>query len=109
VVVAWLPGAVCLAFGQGLLALLVIAVGSWPLPYRLSVTSAGLTCRWLFVQQTTSFSEMTFVRVIQDPRRWALFRGRVLAIGRRGARDLLVFANEPTLRKLELAIRGTRS
>ncbi|HKY35339.1 MAG TPA: hypothetical protein VJN18_05330 [Polyangiaceae bacterium] len=103
--IALLPGGVCLAFGQGLLALLVMAIGTWPFPFRLSVEETGITCRWLFVKQTIAYSEVTFVRLIQDPRRWALFRGSVLALGRRGARDLLVFAREPALRKIELAVQ----
>jgi hypothetical protein len=108
-VVALLPAAVCLALGYGLLALLAMAVGSWPFPFRLCLTQAGITCRWRFVQQTISYADVTFVRLIQDPRRWALFRGSVLALGRRGASDLLVFAKEPTLRKLELAIQQGRA
>jgi hypothetical protein len=73
------------------------------------VAEDGITCRWLFVRQTISYSEVTFVRLTRDPRRWALVPGSVLALGRRGARDLLVFAKEPTLRKIELAIAQYRA
>jgi len=103
--ISLLPAAACLALGQGVLALLVMAVGTWPFPLRLSVTESGVTCSWLFVRQTLAFSDLTSVRVMQDPRRWPLFRRTVLALGRRHGAHLLVFAKEQTLTELKHAIQ----
>jgi hypothetical protein len=41
-VVALLPAAVFLALGQGLLALLAMAIGLWPFPFRISLAEDGI-------------------------------------------------------------------
>jgi hypothetical protein len=100
------PTTVCLALGQGVLGLLAMAIGLWPWPLRLRVGSSGLEFRWLFLRQVLPLARITSVRVTLDPRRSGLLRRNVLVLGRTGEADLLVFAPDSTLRKLEIAISG---
>jgi hypothetical protein len=95
-----LPAAACLALRAGVLALLAIAVGSFPWPVRVSVSDRGVTLRWLFIRQTLPADELVRASVVKDARRWAWPRHQVLLLERRNKPHVLVFGREAVLMQL---------
>jgi hypothetical protein len=91
------PAAACVAMGYGVPGLLVMALGLWPFPWRLTISPRGLTCRWLFVRELIPFTQIATARLIKDPRRFTMFRRHVLALSRPTGRELLIFGKEATL------------
>lgn len=100
-----LPAAACLAFRAGILALLAIAIGSFPWPVRASVSARGVALRWLLVRQAFPAEELVRISLAKDARRWAWPRGMVLSLERRGKRRVLLFAREAALVQLAQAAK----
>lgn len=102
---AALPAIACFAQGWGLAGLLILSVGAWPIPPRVSVSSSGMVCRWLFVEQRVPLSHITDARLEPDPRRGAFPRSTVLSLGRHAKPPLLIFAPRTILQRLEHDVR----
>lgn len=101
------PCAVCLSFRAGFLALIALALGSYPWPVQVAVGDRGLSLRWLFVRETWLTEDFTRASLTTDPRRWAWPRRKVLRIERRAKRALVLFGGEATLTRLhQLAQRA---
>lgn len=103
---AALPAVVCFGQGWGIAGLLILAIGAWPFPPRVSVSSSGVVCRWLFVEQSVPLSHLTHARLEPDSRRGAFLRATVLSLGRHAKPALLVFAPRTTLQRLEHDLRS---
>jgi hypothetical protein len=75
--------AICFALGQGVLGVVLFALGLWPLPFRCTVGTQGIRIRWLAVSQLIPWADVAAVKMELDGRRWVLgARARVLAIRR---------------------------
>lgn len=61
-----LPAIACFAQGWGIAGLLFLTVGAWPFPPRVSVSSSGMVCRWLLVEQRVPLSHITHARLEPD-------------------------------------------
>lgn len=103
---AALPAIACFSQGWGIAGLLMMAIGVWPVPPRLSVDSGGLRCRWLVVEERIPLAHITHARVEPDARRAALSRPTVLSLGRHAKRDLLIVAPRSILQRLEHDLRS---
>lgn len=101
-----LPFAVCLAFKAGVLALGVLAIGSYPWPVWVEVSDRGVSLRWLFVRQTLPSRDLVRASLIRDARRWAWPRRTVLVLERTGKPQLVLFGREATLLNLQQAARA---
>jgi hypothetical protein len=103
---AALPAIACFSQGWGIAGLLMMAIGAWPVPPRVSVDSRGLLCRWLVVEERVALSHITHARVEPDARRLALFRPTVLSLGRHAKQDLRIVAPRSILQRLERDLRS---
>jgi hypothetical protein len=98
---AAVPAAACFSQGWGIAGLLMLALGAWPIPQRVSVDSSGLLCRWLIVEARVALYHITYARLGRDARVTALCRPTVLSLGRHAKRDLVIFAPRTILLRLE--------
>lgn len=95
-----LPAAACLALRAGVLALVALAIGSFPHPFRVSVNDRGVTLRWLFVRHTLPAEELLRASLVKDARRWAWPRAKVLVLERRAKPRVCLFGHEAVLKRL---------
>jgi hypothetical protein len=71
--------ALCLALGQGVLGLALMALGFWPFPFRASVERDGISVAWLHVSERIRWDEILAVELAEDRRRTVIGK-RALAL-----------------------------
>ncbi len=91
----------CIAAGQGLLALVVMAVGLWPFPFRFTLDERGLCVSWFLLREWIPWAEMVHAELGGDARRWIVGKGRpVLRIFRRSAAPAVLRGQPVTLERI---------
>ena len=102
-VVVLVPAGVCFALGHGLLGLILFAAAALPWRVHVAVSASGVTLRWLWIRQMVAATEVTSVELVEDPRRFAWPRRRVLVLERRSRPPVLVFGSPSVLDALARA------
>lgn len=96
-----IPATLCASLGHGLWSLVILTIGVWPLPYRLTVARATVQISWLFVTERIGRDAIVDVRLEPDARRWIVSRRRMrLCIERRDAPSIFLDAKESSLSAL---------
>ncbi len=91
----------CVVAGRGLLALVVLAVGVWPFPFRFTLDERGLCVSWSFLREWIPWSQIVHAELGDDSRRWILGKRRpVLRILRRSAAPATLWGQSQALEEL---------
>lgn len=95
------PLAICLASGQGLLGLLLLAVALWPHRFTFSAEARGLRVSWLFLREWLLWSDIDHAELLPDPRKFVIgARKPVLRLSRRDGRLVTISAHATILERL---------
>jgi hypothetical protein len=97
-------GWVFLVWGQGLLALLAMALVAWPLPLRATVSETGIRFRVGLIEQVVPLPAVSSAYVLRDPRPLAIWRRFALVVRRHNVRPLVVFSDHQSLVELQRQI-----
>lgn len=101
----------CVHYFNFVVMLVVIIVGSWPVPYRARWTSEGLEVRWLFVKERLRIVDLESVRLRTNARYFFFVRyARALELEFVDGRRAIIVAPQALLGTLraefENSLRG---